>query len=59
MRPLWGVAISATKKLCQSCLDKLNQEVAAAQKGIKHNEKKNVQVGEYGSAGQTFKDKRR
>ena len=52
-------AISATKKLCQKCLEKLNQEVAAAQKGIKLDEKKEVQVGEFGTARQIFQDKRR
>lgn len=40
-------AISATKRLCQACLDKLNQEVAAAQKSIKLGDKKDVEVGGY------------
>ena len=40
-------AISASKKLCQSCLEKLNMEVAKAQANIKLGMKKNVEVGEY------------
>lgn len=52
-------AISSTKKLCQKCLDKLNQEVAAAQKGIKLDDKKSVQVGEFASAREVFREKRR
>jgi hypothetical protein len=52
-------ALSATKKLCQKCLDKLNQELVAAQKGIKLEEKKDVQVNEYGTARQLFQEKGR
>jgi ribosomal protein L37E len=40
-------AISMTKKLCQSCLDKLNAEVAVAQSQIKLKEKKQLQIGDY------------
>ena len=52
-------AISMTKKLCQSCLEKLNREVAQAQKGIRLGEKKKVQVGEFQSVHSTMKEKRR
>ena len=51
-------AISAAKKLCQVCLDKLNAEVAMAQREIKIGEKKQAQVGEYLSARRTFDEKR-
>lgn len=40
-------AISASKKLCQACLEKLNIEVARAQADIKLGVKKRVEVGEY------------
>ncbi len=40
-------AISASKRLCQACLEKLNLEVAQAQASIKLGVKKNVEVGEY------------
>jgi len=40
-------AISASKKLCQACLEKLNIEVAKAQADIKLGVKKRVEVGEY------------
>ena len=40
-------AISASKKLCQACLDKLNAEVAKAQASIKMAARKDVQIGEY------------
>lgn len=50
-------AISAAKKLCQVCLDKLNAEVAMAQRAIKIGEKKQAQVGEYLSARRSFDEK--
>lgn len=40
-------AISASKKLCQACLEKLNIEVAKAQADIKLTGKKRVEIGEY------------
>lgn len=52
-------AISASKRLCQPCLDKLNSNVARAQASIKFEEKKRVEVGEYMNARQAFADKRR
>ncbi len=39
-------AISATKKLCQACLEKLNAEVIKAQSQIKLEAKKEVKIGE-------------
>ena len=38
-------AISATKRLCQSCLEKLNREVAQTQKSIRIAAKKDVVIG--------------
>lgn len=54
-------AISVTKRLCQSCLEKLNREMANAQKSIKMGQKKKTEVGEYGggSAHSHLEDKRR
>jgi len=52
-------AISMSKKLCQSCLEKLNAQVAAAQGKIKLSDKKKVQVGEYLHARKAFEEKRR
>lgn len=39
-------AISATKKLCQACLEKLNAEVVRAQSQIKLDAKKAPKIGE-------------
>ncbi len=39
-------AISATKKLCQACLEKLNAEVVKAQSQIKLDAKKTPKIGE-------------
>lgn len=39
-------AISATKKLCQACLEKLNAEVIKAQSQIKLDERKTPKIGE-------------
>jgi len=50
-------AISAAKKLCQVCLDKLNAEVAAATRDIKLTERKQAQVGEYLSAKRAFDER--
>ena len=41
-------AISATKKLCQPCVEKLNQEVAKTRQGIKLSEKKKTEFGSIG-----------
>jgi len=40
-----GPAISASKKLCQPCLDKLNMEVAQAQAGMRLGARKPPQIG--------------
>ena len=40
-------AISASKKLCQGCLEKLNAEVAQAQRSVHLSERKQVEVGTY------------
>ncbi len=40
-------AISASKKLCQACLEKLNAQVAVAQRTIRLGEKKQVEVGQF------------
>ena len=39
-------AISVSKRLCQTCLEKLNTEVAMQQSKVKMAPKKNAQVGE-------------
>lgn len=38
-------AISATKRLCQGCLEKLNQEVVNTRKSIQLSTKKGVEIG--------------
>lgn len=40
-------AISVSKKLCQGCLEKLNAEMAQAQRTIKLKEKPQARIGEY------------
>ena len=40
-------AISASKKLCQGCLDALNRDVAMAQKDIRLAGKKKVETGAF------------
>lgn len=52
-------AISITKRLCQSCLDKLEKEVAKSRSKIQLGERKETQVGEYSNIRQTFTEKRR
>lgn len=53
-------AISASKKLCQACLEKLTAKVTRAQAKIKLEEKKEPQVDQYlGSMRETFERKRR
>lgn len=38
-------AISATKRLCESCLGKLNEEAAKARKKVQLGDKRSVEVG--------------
>jgi len=52
-------AISASKKLCQSCLEKLYQKMMQARKSIQIEQKKKVQVGEFSSVRQAVEDKRK
>ncbi len=40
-------AISVSKKLCQGCLEKLNAEMAQAQRTIKLKDKPQARIGEY------------
>ncbi len=45
-------AISLSKKLCESCLQKLNAEVAQAQRSVKISARKKVEINGYtGAAG--------
>lgn len=54
-------AISATKKLCQPCLEKLNQEMAESRRKVQLGDRKQVQLGEYSAGGvrQQLDEKRR
>ena len=54
-----GKAISAAKKLCQPCLDKLNSEVTKAQASVRMGGNKDAQVGEFLNVRQTISDKKR
>lgn len=40
-------AISASKRLCQACLEKLNTQVAVAQRNIRLGERKQVEVAQF------------
>lgn len=51
-------AISASKRLCQACLDKLNYQVAHAQSQVKMAERKAAQIG-LASTHATFDSKRK
>ncbi len=52
-------AISASKKLCQSCLDALNREVAMAQKDMRLGGRKKVELGQFSTnVRKTLDDKR-
>ena len=50
-------AISASKKLCEACLSKLNQEMAQAQANIKLGMRKQTQVGMYSGVQEEKEDK--
>jgi hypothetical protein len=52
-------AISASKKLCQACLEKLNAQVAAAQSRIKLPEKKAAEINEYAAVRKLLQEKRK
>jgi len=63
-RPVCGrcgsPAISMAKKLCQGCLEKLNQEVSRAQASVHLDRRKAPQIGEYNmSARKAFEEKRK
>lgn len=40
-------AISASKRLCQACLEKLNVQVAMAQRSVRLGDRKQVEVGQF------------
>ncbi len=52
-------AISATKKLCHACLEKLNQQVLKQKREISIEKRKEVEVGEASSTRQMLEQKRR
>ena len=52
-------AISAAKRLCESCLEKLNKEMNKTKKSIQIAEKKSVEVGGYTNASDHVASKRR
>ena len=52
-------AISASKKLCQNCLEKLNQKMMQARKSIQIQGKKKVQVNEFASVRKAIEQKKR
>ena len=52
-------AISASKKLCQACLEKLNAQVASAQSRIKLPEKKAAEINEYAAVRKLLQEKRK
>lgn len=52
-------AIGASKKLCQSCLDKLDKEVSKSRNSIELRKKKDAQVGEYSANMRAMLDAKR
>ena len=52
-------AISASKKLCQSCLEKLNEKMLEAKKTITMGAKKKVELWDHSSVRDTLDNKRR
>jgi hypothetical protein len=52
-------AISASKKLCQSCLEKLNTEVAKAQRKIQLGDRKAVEVDSFNANVRTALEQKR
>lgn len=52
-------AISASKRLCQACLEKLNQKMFQAKKQIQIQDKKKVQLNEFASVRKAIQDKKR
>jgi ribosomal protein L37E len=52
-------AISASKKLCQACLEKLNAQVASAQSRIKLPDKKAAEINEYAAVRKLLQEKRK
>ncbi len=52
-------AISASKRLCQACLDKLNMDMAKAQSKIRLGMKKPPEIGGKADVHQAFDAKRR
>ena len=52
-------AISASKKLCHTCLEKLNQNVLKQKQQISMGKQKEVEVGEASSVRQILQEKRR
>lgn len=52
-------AISAAKRLCEACLEKLNREMVKTKRSIQIAEKKRVEVGGYTNASDHVAAKRR
>lgn len=52
-------AISPSKRLCNGCLEKLNQQVARQRSQIQTRQRKRVQIGEYGGIRETIEEKRK
>jgi len=52
-------AISASKKLCHGCLEKMNQNVAKQRTQLELARKKSVQIGEYAGVRETIEAKRK
>lgn len=52
-------AISLSKRLCESCLEKLDAQVTLAQAKMKLGKKRDVQVSQFMNARTSFENKRR
>lgn len=52
-------AISATKKLCESCLQELDREIADQKRQTRLGAKKDIEIGGFGSVRDSIDSKRR
>ena len=52
-------AISASKKLCNACLEEMNRRVAKQRSQLEQQTVKSVRVGEHATVRQTIEEKRR
>ena len=52
-------AISPSKRLCNACLEEMNQRVARQRSELQERQRKQVKIGEFASVRETIEEKRR